>query len=638
MVKEQIYEAVKIHPFFRGVPFYEMKKLVNQCVLKEYAPSELIYQANQERVGLILLVEGAAEVHISLEKDDHTESLEVIQKGELIGFPSLADFLGVSKSNLYEEMVRVKALEPSVGLLIPFAVIQQRWNDEGVRDYLLRQSAMRLKDIYTSLAEQVKISRQISESNHFIVRVQDVMGPAVMATSQTTVQDVAVKMSQNKTDAVLITDGGKLVGIITKTDLVNRVLAKSKPYDLHVEDVMTKNPSTILRLEYYYAALTAMILQGFQHLPVLHEETGQVMGVVSLGALLRKKNENTAKTIKQIEQIDEENLAAVKQAIYQVLEKLIQDNVPVLHTLEVITALYDRLAVRCVQLAVDSLRTRHGLTPPADFCWYVMGSAGRGEQFMMTDQDHFLVYDDVEEGQRERTELYFEVLGEEIVSFLERAGYVRCIGKMMSNNAVWRGSLNSWNNRLRSWMLKATNDNILLAQNFFSFRYLYGALKLNEKFQPQVTKSMERSKIFLYRMAQVEKEHSIPTLDHPIRSLFRLERKSIDIKKEILFPFHHSLQILTLSHGIIAGTPKERVEFLVAKNVLTENFAADLKTAFSDVMSMYVKQKWNQTKRGVPTSSILTFTHLTTREKEELILTLKTFRELQSQMLAEYRV
>ncbi|WP_017756571.1 DUF294 nucleotidyltransferase-like domain-containing protein [Calidifontibacillus oryziterrae] len=636
--KQQVYEQIKGHPFFKGVPLHEEKQLFELCEIKEYAQTELIYQANQRRDGLLLLLEGSAEVYIYDEEHDRIEALEVIQKGELIGFPTLANFLGVSKSNKYEEMVRVRALESCYGVLIPFGVIQERWEDEGVRDYLLQQTAMRLKDIYMSLAEQVKITRQLSESNHFVVRLQDIMVPAVSVTKEATVQEVSTLMAQNKIDSIVILEEEKLVGIITKTDLVNRVLAKSKPYDLRVEYVMTKNPSTISRLEYYYAALTTMLLQGFKHLPVVHEETNEVVGIVSLGDLLRKKNENTVRTLRRIEQIDEENLPSIKEAIYLVLETLIQDKVPATHILEVITALYDRLAVRCVQLAVDSLRVNKGLTPPVDFCWYTMGSSGRGEQFMMTDQDHFLVYEDSEAGQRERTDEYFALLGEEIVIYMERAGYARCIGHMMSNNPIWRGSLKTWETRQRQWMLQATNDNILLAQNFFSFRYLYGSLRLNEKFENQIAQQLERAKIFLYRMASEEKERTIPNLDHPIRSLFRLDRKHIDIKKEILFPFHHSLQILTLSHLIVAGTPEERIDFLVRKGIITENFATDLKTAFEQVMMIYIKQKWGGYKRGEKASSKLTFTHLTTREKEELILTLKTFRELQSQMLGEFSI
>ena len=635
--KQAIYEQIKGHPFFKGVPFHEANILMDVCTIKQYGTNELIYQASEPRVGLLLLLKGLAEVYIFAD-EDKLEALEILSKGELIGFSSLANFLGVAKSDKYEEMVRVKALEPCLGVLIPFSVLEKRWEDVGVRDYLLQQSAMRLKDVYTSLAEQVKITRRTGESDRFIVRVQDVMSPLVAVSGQATVQEAAINMKNHKCDAVLVLESGHLAGILTKSDLVNRVLAKSKPYNLPVERVMTKNPLTISRLEFYYAALPKMVLEGYKHLPVVHEKTEEVVGIVSLGNLLRKKNESLVKTVRDIEKIDENNLPSIKQAIYKILDTIINDKVPVSHILEVITELNDRLAVRCVQLAVESLRVNKGLTPPVKFSWYMVGSAGRSAQFMMTDQDHFLVYENGEEGQRELIEDYFSLLGEEIVAYLERGGYVRCIGKMMSNEPVWRGSVKTWETRLRQWMLQATNDNIMLAQNFFSYRYLYGSLRLNKKFETAITEQLERSKIFLYRMAQVEKEHQVPTLGQPILSLFKLDRKQIDIKKEILFPFYHSLQILSLSHSIFSGAPIERIDQLVQKKIITENLATDLKTAFNEVMSIYVKQKWSQYQRGEPTSSVLTFTHLTTREKEELMLTLKTVRELQSLMLTEFSI
>ncbi len=353
--KEIIYESIKGHPFFKGVPFHEAKKLMDECVIKHYEINELIYQASQPREGLLLLLKGLAQVYIFAE-EDKLEALEVLSKGELIGFPSLADFLGVAKSNKYEEMVRVKALEPCLGVLIPFSVIEKRWEDAGVRDYLLQQSAMRLKDIYTSLAEQVKITRRTGESDRFIVRVQDVMSPLCALSEQAPVQEAAVKMKEHKCDVVLVLEAGRLTGILTKSDLVNRVLAKSKPYNLPVSQVMTKNPLTISRLEFYYAALTKMVLEGYKHLPVVHEQTGEVVGTVSLGNLLRKKNESLVKIVRDIEKINEDNLPSIKQVIYKILDTLINDKVPISHILEVITELNDRLAVRCVQLAVEHLR------------------------------------------------------------------------------------------------------------------------------------------------------------------------------------------------------------------------------------------------------------------------------------------
>ena len=266
--------------------------------------------------------------------------------------------------------------------------------------------------------------------------------------------------------------------------------------------------------------------------------------------------------------------------------------------------------------------------PPVPFAFYLMGSAGRREQFMLTDQDHFLVYGETNEHG------YFEKLGAEITARLEAAGYARCKGLMMSSEEQWRGTVTQWQERVRKWMLQSTNENLLLAQNFFSCRFAAGSEELNGEFEAKITELLDRSKIFLYRMVQAEKEQEIPTLDEPIRALFKLGRKSIDMKKEILFPFHHSLQILSLYYGRIPGTPLEEITRLKEKGIFTEGFTEDLKEAFSHVLDLYIRQRWG-TNGG---SSVLSFTTMSTRQKDELILSLRTLRELQGMVFARFSV
>lgn len=619
---KEIFASVQYHPFFQGMDKKSAMELVKQCQVKNYEKMDIIFYANKQQEGLLLLLSGVVEGYVTA-GHDHYEVLEVVQKGEMTGFSSLADFIGVSSSKP-EQMVELRATEASKALLIPFQVITKRWDDPNVRDYLLAQIANRLKDIYTSLAEQVKLSRQFGESTPLVIRVQDVMTTNVITIHpKQTIKEVAKAMSLNRISSILVVEDEKLTGIITERDLVERVISVSLDYDSFVDEIMTKNPVTISRFAYYYDALSLLLLKGVKHLPVV--DGGEVVGIVSLSDLMRKKNRNMIRTLQQIDEANEQNLPKMKDGIYEVLETFLQDQVPVLSTLQVITELFDRLVNRCITLALASISEKFG-APPVAFCIYQMGSSGRGEQFLLTDQDHFLVYDNSES---DAVEQYFAQFTIEMVRYLQIAGYAHCKGNMMASADNWRGSISRWENRLREWSIQATNENLLLAQNFFSYRLIYGNENLHQDFEETIAQVLQRSKIFLYRLTQVEKEKQIPTLDQPIRSLFKLERKQIDMKKEILFPYHHSLQILSLVQGNLSGTPIERIDILKSKGVFAEDFAKDLKMAVSQILKLYVKQKFKQYKRSEPTSSILHFTHLTTREKEELILSLKTFRELQ---------
>ncbi|WP_229139164.1 DUF294 nucleotidyltransferase-like domain-containing protein [Bacillus sp. REN16] len=437
-------------------------------------------------------------------------------------------------------------------------------------------------------------------------------------------------MTVYQTSSVLVVENKRLLGIITERDLVSRVIYERKNGNTKASVFMTKNPISISKYAYCYEALSTFILHGVKHLPVIEEN--EVIGIITLSDVLRQNTDSMMRTIKTTEMATLDSLPSVKSAIYDVVDTLLKDDVPIFKVLDSVTKLYDRLVKRCIEMAIEELSIREGQLPPTKFCFYQMGSAGREEQTLLTDQDHFLVY----ENSNPETDAYFAKLGKGIVQLLEKAGYARCLGDMMASNPNWRGSLKTWMGRVQTWMAQATNQNMLLAQNFFSYRFLCGDKELHHRFERGLLEKMKNAKIFLYRLH--EQEHQIPSLDQPIRALFKLDRKQLNIKKEILFPYHHCLQILSLEYGIISGTPFERIDRLVEKKAFSESFGKDLKAAASDVMRFYVKQRWGQYKNKEKLTSVLHFTHLTTKEKEELILSVKILKEIQTLVNAHFQL
>lgn len=618
----QFFEKIYRHPLFQGVSSPVFTELMEKCTLKTYSKGETVLYRKTPREGLLIILQGMAEVLID---DSHSdEVLEVLQTNDIIGFSSLAEFLGEKATHVYNYTVEVKAIEDTACLQVPYTVIEERWSDENVRDFVLRQVAVRLRDIYGSLAEQVQLASKWGESDPFIQRVHDIMRSPVNSISvNETIQNVAKKMLEKKTTSVVVMEGEKLVGIITENDIVARVVANNLQLDSLAEQIMTANPYTISWDAYYYEALSIFLMNRIKHLPVVGN-SGEIVGIVTLSDLMRKKDRGKLNVIQTIEESTSDNISEVKEAIYKVLETLIHDELPVLNMLEIITKLYDRLVKHCIELAIEVVGE-----PPVSFAFYQMGSGGRSEQFLLTDQDHFLVYEDSEDVSE-----YFRMLGTEIVNQLTKAGYEHCKGKMMSSEEGWCGSISNWSNRLRRWSVRSTTDHVLLGQNFFSLRFLYGEQRLHNRFLSIIKEQNAKARIYMYQMAKVEKEHPVPTLDHPIRALFRLEKTTFDIKKDVLFPFHHCLQLMAIKNGIYEGTPLQKIAELRKRNVFSEDFAGELKFAYSIALKIRVNQGWTRFKQGGESTSVVTFTHLKSREKEELIQALKIIRSLQNQVFA----
>lgn len=632
----QMIQDIHTHPLFVGTTADELRDLLETCELKHYGKSQKVLYSKTPREGLLLILKGVAEVFVSGRDSNSEEVLEVLQKGDMIGFSSLADFLGEKSENPEQYAVEVRAVEEAVCLHIPYPVIEARWHDDTVRDFMLRQASIRLRDIYQSLAEQMKQASHFGESEPFIRRIHDVMTePVIVVDQDDDVQDVAATMVERGTSSVVVlNDGDQLIGIITEKDLVARVVANGGGPGIVAKEVMTANPFIIADDAFYYEAMSSFLMNGIKHLPVMRR--GRVVGMCTLSDLLRKKNRGTMEILHTIEESDFETIDTMKPAIYEVLSNLIQDRIPTTHLLNVITKLYDRLVKHAVWLAVRSVEDRGFGAPPVRFNWYMMGSGGRAEQFMLTDQDHFLVYEDVVDKKRDEAETYFAELGAEIVRHLEQAGYKRCKGLMMASESQWRGSIKKWEERLRGWSLRSTNDNILLGHNFLSYRLLYGDPELHDQFVGVVEEILTKSKIFLYRMAEQEKEHPVPTLDHPIRALFRMKRESIDIKMHALFPLHHCLQLLSAHHGIFEGTPLERLDRLVEIDVFDEKTADEIRFAYEVVLSIRVDQAWQSYQSDIERTSKIHFAHLRTKDKEELMIALRTIRSLQNQTLGAF--
>ncbi|PID20707.1 hypothetical protein CSV61_13125 [Sporosarcina sp. P3] len=638
MVKgQEWYDKIHKNPLFISASEKEFDQLLLECKLKMYKEAEKSNYFKTPQEGLLIVLKGSAEVQIE-GQDGSSVTLEFIQENEIIGFSNFAYYLGEMARPLDKHHMDMVVAEGSVCLQVPYEVIKHRMDDQHVRDYVLRKMSIRLANVYTSLGEQVRLADEYGESEPYVRRVQDFMSsPLVTIHAEAETREIAKLMIQHSISSIIVTDpSGKLLGIVTEKDLVERVIAGGdSPIELKAKDVMTKNPHTIKATDYYYEALSKFYKHGIKHLPVV--KAGKPVGIVTFATLMTKRDRNSMNILKTIEEASFERLPIVKAAIYDVLSNLIQDEISTIHTLEIITKFYDRLAKHCVMLAVQSLEDQGKGTPPVAFAWYQMGSGARGEQFMLTDQDHFLVYEDVSREQSEQVEDYFELLGNEIVVYLEQAGYTRCIGFMMASESQWRGTMAIWHERIRQWALQSTPEQILLGYNFLSFRFLYGETTVNDRFIEMVHDLLKKSATFIYYMAQQEKDKPIPQLQQNFLNIFRGRSKAdvIDIKKHALFPLHHCLQILGVSNGIINATPLEIISALQKKKKITKDFAEEIRHAYEISLSIRISMSWEKHLRGEKISTEIDLRKLRRWELNELRTTLDTVRALQSHLLSK---
>ena len=114
--------------------------------------------------------------------------------------------------------------------------------------------------------------------------VDEIMSPDVLAVGPaTSLVDAAGRMHDRRVGAVVVTDGGRLVGILTERDVLRAVATGG--VDGTVAEAMTRAPDTIGPDETVGHAAALMIHGGFRHLPVVDGDN--VIGMISIRDLVR---------------------------------------------------------------------------------------------------------------------------------------------------------------------------------------------------------------------------------------------------------------------------------------------------------------------------------------------------------------
>jgi CBS domain-containing protein len=215
------------------------------------------------------------------------------------------------------------------------------------------------------------------------------------------------------------------------------------------------------------------------------------------------------------------------------------------------------------------------IAPPdlvANSCLFVMGSEGRGEQLLKTDQDNGLILRDGYLPPDDLPQLCNR-LSDALTSF----GYPECPGGIMLNNPQWRHSCSEFGQTVRRWLLMPTPDSLMALAIFIDAHPVCGDASLLEQVREEVYKLVNDNQALLARFAS-----AINSFDNDggwwtrIFALGDASRDQIDLKKLGTFPLVHGVRALALEARIAATSTVARLDALVAAGRLPRDMAGEL--------------------------------------------------------------
>ncbi|HJV45976.1 MAG TPA: DUF294 nucleotidyltransferase-like domain-containing protein [Bacillota bacterium] len=111
--------------------------------------------------------------------------------------------------------------------------------------------------------------------------------------------------------------------------------------------------------------------------------------------------------------------------------------------------------------------------PSFSYCWVEMGSGGRQERTVWSDQDNGIVYRCKEQDQP-AVIAYLTKLAEKVVNMLEVVGYPKCDGLIMATNSRWLQSVEGWKKNWEKWSEELSLDTIRYLLISSDLRAIYG--------------------------------------------------------------------------------------------------------------------------------------------------------------------
>jgi CBS domain-containing protein len=424
----------------------------------------------------------------------------------------------------------------------------------------------------------------------------------VTAPPAASIAEAARRMTAAGVGSIPVVDAaGRPLGILTDTDLRREVVAGGHPAEAPVITLAKRPVVTIGAAAPALEALQRMAEHGIAHLVVL-DAAGRVSGVLSMRDLMLAEAHSPAAVLREVESAtDLDGLARARQRVAGMLEAMVRTGIEPQRATRLVTALNDRATRRALAWAEAATTAELGTEPPR-YCWLALGSEGREEQTLATDQDNALIYEEATDAAGLR---WLERFAERANADLDRLGFPLCRGGVMARSPFWRRSLGGWTAQLQRWTDEASEQALMETAIFCDFRALHGDGALALQLREAVFGAVRRDAIFLAHLTRAALRTRPPL---GLLRTFLVERSgehrdTLDLKERGMAPLVDAARVLALRHDIAATNTFERLAAAAEARAIPATLAEDAREAYGFLMLLRLQHQLVQLGQGIALDS-----------------------------------
>ena len=428
--------------------------------------------------------------------------------------------------------------------------------------------------------------------------------------ASTDLMSVVKIFNDQRTTHVLVRNAlpeSKDLGIFTTTNLQRAILAQLPLESTPVGPLSNYKLITVQANVRLYEALAVMIKHSVNRVVVMNQS--EVVGILEQVDLLSFIANGSSLVVQKILQSKTlEDLKIPAEQITKLISLLHRNGSKV----EMIARLVQELNTKLFEKAWSLIASPDLL---ANSCLFVMGSEGRGEQILKTDQDNGLIVKD-----------NFPI-GEQVISCCDQFsaalidfGYPECPGKIMVNNSAWRMTVKDFSETAKGWLLEPSPESLMNLAIFLDSHPISGDPKLLETVKQALFKLINDNQFLLARFASAIE--SISSEAGWWNRLLTLGSDNVDhrinLKKAGIFAIVHGIRSLALENHISINSTVGRIQELVQMHKLPKDLAGELVESLHLLMELRLKGGLSELETGKEVSGEIDTSRLSTLERDLL--------------------
>lgn len=418
-------------------------------------------------------------------------------------------------------------------------------------------------------------------------KIESIEHRAVVSCNHTEpIREASRIMAANKVSCLFITDDQQqVIGYVTDITLRDTVITNGIDVNQPVNTVMANPVVSISTDAYVYEAVLMMFRTKTRYLLV--EKENHYIGFLSRNKLLSEQAQSPLIFIQSVKlALSDEELRRKWEEVPSIVVQLLDRGVNAEIVNEVITTVADTIAVKVIEDTIQKIGE-----PPAKFAFMVMGSEGRKEQTLKTDQDNAIIYEDKANEHRELVREYFLRFADIVSGRLNGIGFSFCTGGFMAKNPKWTHSLSHWKRNYESWLDEPVPETVMKFSTFFDCRYIYGEESIMDELRSFMNEALQRphQEMFFHRLATNALQYVPPlTFFKNIRTTTKNEQEVFDVKRAMT-PIVDLVRVYALRNRIFEQNTGERIKALYERGIFKEHEYNELLQSYYLLMRLRLR-------------------------------------------------